>query len=371
MFFNLQTGSQKLDEAFEHGRVTGQPIAFSVSGVAPGTGGEGGDYAACGGAWVAVKRFSQASCRGNASHRTHLELQYTLKALPGGLMKKTITATMVLAVGLALSGCGEVGKTAAQTPSAVTTSPASQAKLDNYVGKNLKETRKLLEAAGVKVTSKAANDKTILAESNWTVAAQDPAAGQSSSSITLTATKPEATPAVTQASPEPTKSKPEEILPVEDNTCNIDENFGKCFFGQTAIYEDSRRGGNEVLLEITVQEPQKFKPGADADFVITTLGGTQEKGPDNLYFDIVIKNLSEQVVLDRSDVQLVANSATDGDFDVRSVQDDIVEHFWDAKLEPGQSSIMRSGWNFNDASEPTFKVRIDGLGGQSVTFSHK
>lgn len=286
-------------------------------------------------------------------------------------MKKTITATIVLAVSLALSGCGEAATTAAQTPSAVTTSPASQAKLDNYVGKNLKETRKLLEAAGVKVISKAANDKTILAESNWTVTAQDPAAGQSSNSITLTATKPEATPAVTQASSEPAKSKPEEILTVEDNTCNIDENFGKCFFGQTAIYEDSRRDGNEVLLEITVQEPQEFKPGKDADFAIKTLGGTPEKGPDNLYFDIAITNLSEEVILKHNDVQLVAHSATDGDFDVRSVQDDKVERFWDANLEPGQSATMRSGWNFNDASQPTFKVRIDGLGGNSVTFSQK
>ena len=158
---------------------------------------------------------------------------------------------------------------------------------------------------------------------------------------------------------------------VEDTTCNIDENFGKCFYGQTAIYEDSRRGGDKVLLEITVQEPQEFKPGKDAHFAITTLGGTQEQGADNLYFDITIKNLSEEVILGRSDVELVANSAKDGDSDVRSVQDDQVEAYWDAKLEPGQSSTTRSGWNFNDASEPTFKVRIDGLGGNSVTFSHK
>lgn len=158
---------------------------------------------------------------------------------------------------------------------------------------------------------------------------------------------------------------------VEDTTCNIHENFGKCFYGQTAIYEDSRRSGDQVLLEITVQEPQEFKPGKDADFAITTLGGTQEKGADNLYFDITIKNLSEEAILGRSDVELVANSAKNGDFDVRSVQDDKVEAYWDAKLEPGQSSTMRSGWNFNDASEPTFEVRIDGLGGNSVTFSHK
>lgn len=286
-------------------------------------------------------------------------------------MKKTITATIVLAVGLALSGCEEAATTAAQTPSAVTSSPASQAKLDNYVGKNLKETRKLLEAAGVKVTSKAANGKTILAESNWTVTAQDPAAGQSSSAIALTATKPEATPAVTQASPEPTQSKPAEILTVEDSTCNIDENFGKCFFGQTAIYDDSRRSGNQVLLEITVKEPQEFKPGKDAHFSIKTLGGTPEKGPDSLYFDITIKNLSQEETLDHSDVALVAHSATDGDFDVRTVQDDKVKQYWDATLEPGQSQTMRSGWNFNDASRPTFELSIDGLGGQSVTFSHK
>lgn len=157
----------------------------------------------------------------------------------------------------------------------------------------------------------------------------------------------------------------------EDTTCNIDENFGKCFYGQTAIYEDSRRSGDQVLLEITVQEPQEFKPGKDADFAIKTLGGTQEKGADNLYFDVTIKNLSEEAILGRSDVQLVANSAMDGDFDVRSVQDDVVEAYWDAKLEPGQSSTLRSGWNFNDASKPTFEVRIDGLGGNSVTFSHK
>lgn len=50
MFFNLPTGNQKLDEAFEHGRVTGQPLAFCVSEVTPGTVGEGEDYAPCGGA---------------------------------------------------------------------------------------------------------------------------------------------------------------------------------------------------------------------------------------------------------------------------------------------------------------------------------
>lgn len=158
---------------------------------------------------------------------------------------------------------------------------------------------------------------------------------------------------------------------VEDTTCNVDENSGECFYGQTAIYEDSRRGGDQVLLEITVQEPQEFKPGKGADFSIKTLGGTQEKGADNLYFDIAIKNLSEEAILGRSDVELVAHSATDGDFDVRYVQDDKIEGYWDAELEPGQSSTLRSGWNFNDASKPTFKVRIDGLGGSSVTFSHK
>lgn len=172
-----------------------------------------------------------------------------------------------------------------------------------------------------------------------------------------------------QAQAEQTSVKPE--TEVEDTTCNIDENFGECFFGQTAIYEDSRRDGDEVLLEITVQEPQEFKPGKDADFDTTELGGTPEKGPDNLYFDITIKNLSEEAILGPGDVQLTANSASDGDFDVRTVWDDKVEAYWDAKLKPGRSSTMRSGWNFNDASEPTFEVSIDGLGGNSVTFSHR
>ncbi|MFW0772066.1 hypothetical protein ACLRGI_02720 [Paenarthrobacter nitroguajacolicus] len=70
---------------------------------------------------------------------------------------------------------------------------------------------------------------------------------------------------------------------------------------------------------------EDFKPGKDADFAVTTLGGTQEKGADNLYFDITIKNLSEEGVLGRSDVELVANSAKDGDYDVRTVQDDKVK----------------------------------------------
>ncbi|KRF04691.1 hypothetical protein ASH00_13875 [Arthrobacter sp. Soil782] len=178
------------------------------------------------------------------------------------------------------------------------------------------------------------------------------------------------TPSAEPPTPAPVVTAIEPQASVEDTTCNIDENFGKCLYGQTAIYEDSRRSGDQVLLEITVQEPQEFEPGKDADFASTTLGGTPKKGADNLYFDVTIKNLSEGVVLGRSDVQLVANSAMDGDFDVRSVQDDVVEAYWDAKLEPGQSSTLRSGWNFNDASEPTFKVRIDGLGGNSVTFSH-
>lgn len=179
------------------------------------------------------------------------------------------------------------------------------------------------------------------------------------------------TPSAEPPTPAPGVTAIEPQAKVEDTTCNIDENFGKCFYGQTAIYEDSRRSGDQVLLEITVQEPQEFEPGKDADFAIKTLGGTQEKGTDNLYFDVTIKNLSEEAILGRSDVQIVANSATDGDLDVRSVQDDVVEAYWDAKLEPGQSSTLRSGWNFNDASEPTFEVRIDGLGGKSVTFSHK
>lgn len=82
-------------------------------------------------------------------------------------MKKKNTAILVLAVGLTLSGCGTASTTPVQTPAAVSTSPAALTKLDNYVGKNLKETRKLLEAAGLKVTAKAADDKTILVESNW------------------------------------------------------------------------------------------------------------------------------------------------------------------------------------------------------------
>jgi hypothetical protein len=179
------------------------------------------------------------------------------------------------------------------------------------------------------------------------------------------------TPSAEPPTPAPVVTAIEPQVKVEDTTCNIDENFGKCFYGQTAIYEDSRRSGDQVLLEITVQEPQEFKPGKNAEFAITALGGTQEKGADNLYFDVTIKNLSKKVVLGRSDVQLVATSSMDGDFDVRTVQDDKVKAYWDANLEPGLSSTMRSGWNFNDASEPTFKVRIDGLGGNSVTFSHR
>ncbi|MCF3140952.1 hypothetical protein LRQ04_16995 [Paenarthrobacter sp. AR 02] len=184
-------------------------------------------------------------------------------------------------------------------------------------------------------------------------------------------TQAQTAPTEATAPAEATTPSAEPPTPAPVVTCNIDENFGKCLYGQTAIYEDSRRNGEKVLLEITVQEPQEFEPGKDADFAIKTLGGTQEKGADNLYFDVTIKNLSEEAILGRSDVQLVANSALDGDYDVRSVQDDVVEAYWDAKLEPGQSSTLRSGWNFNDASEPTFKVRIDGLGGNSVTFSRK
>ncbi|MDN4644187.1 hypothetical protein [Arthrobacter sp. PsM3] len=180
---------------------------------------------------------------------------------------------------------------------------------------------------------------------------------------------PASSPGQTQVEVEQRVAEPE--AKAEDTICNIDENFGKCFYGQTAIYKDSRRSGDQVLLEITVQEPQEFKPGKDAHFATTTLGGKQEKGADNLFFDISIKNLSEKVILGRSDVELVANSAKDGDSDIRTVQDDKVKAYWDAKLQPGQSSTMRTGWNFNDASKPTFNVRIDGLGGNSVTFSHK
>lgn len=187
---------------------------------------------------------------------------------------------------------------------------------------------------------------------------------------------PSAPSTTSTSSPDPTPVKVDQKLAepeakVEDTTCNIDENFGKCSYGQTAIYEDSRRSGDQVLLEITVQEPQEFKPTDDADFAVKTLGGRQEKGADNLYFDITIKNLSKKAILKPSDVELVANSAKDGDSNVRYVQDDNVKAYWDAKLEPGQSSTMRSGWNFNDATKPTYKVRIDGLGGNSVTFSRK
>jgi len=157
----------------------------------------------------------------------------------------------------------------------------------------------------------------------------------------------------------------------DDGTCTIDKNYGKCFYGQTAIYEDSRRNGDKVVLEITVQEPQEFTPRKDAHFANIAMGGRQEQGPENLYFDISMKNRSEKAILGRSDVQLYANSAKDRDSDVRTVQDDQVKAYWDGNLQPGQSATMRSGWNLNDASKPTFKVRIDGLGGNSVTFSHK
>ena len=164
-------------------------------------------------------------------------------------------------------------------------------------------------------------------------------------------------------------AKPE--AKADDRTCNIDKNFGKCFYGQTAIYEDSRRNGDKVVLEITVQEPQEFTPRKDAHFASMAMGGKQEQGPENLYFDISMKNRSEKAILGRSDVQLYANSAKDRDSDVRTVQDDQVKAYWDGNLQPGQSATMRSGWNLNDASKPTFKIRIDGLGGNSVTFSHK
>lgn len=193
--------------------------------------------------------------------------------------------------------------------------------------------------------------------------------GCASSASSPSPASPTSSPDQTPVEVEQRTAEPE--VNAEDTTCNIDEKFGKCFYGQTAIYKDSRRSGDQVLLEITVQEPREFKPGSDARFATKTLGGTQEQGADNLYFDISIRNLSEKAILGRSDVELAANSATDGDSHVRTVQDDKVKAYWDAILQPGQSSTMRSGWNFNNGTKPTFKVRIDGLGGNSVTFSHK
>ncbi|MGG5173047.1 hypothetical protein ACQR35_12880 [Pseudarthrobacter sp. J1738] len=158
---------------------------------------------------------------------------------------------------------------------------------------------------------------------------------------------------------------------VDGSLCNIEENFGKCLFDQTAVYEDSRRNGDEVKLEITVKNPRRFTPSTNADFAIKTLGGTPGRGPDNLYFEITIKNTSQVAVLAHNDVELSANSATDGNGDVRTVQDDNVRQFWEATLKPGQSSTMKSGWNFNNSASPTFEVSVDGLGGNSVTFSQK
>lgn len=179
------------------------------------------------------------------------------------------------------------------------------------------------------------------------------------------ATEKPAAPGPVEASQDEKTAKPEE------STCEASWGTIDCQFGQTALYEDSRRNGDIVKLELTVQEPQTFTPDKDADYAIATLGGDTEPGPDNLFFDITIKNVSEEVVLDDKDIQIVANSTADSDFDVRYVHDSHVDSFWDAELKPGMSAKMRSGWNFTDATDPEFSIRVDGLGGNTAKFTYK
>lgn len=163
--------------------------------------------------------------------------------------------------------------------------------------------------------------------------------------------------------------KPQETTEPEESNCEASWGSIDCTFGQTALYEDSRRSGETVKLEITVKAPQAFRPSKDADYAIATLGGETTPGPDNLYFDVTIKNESKVETLHKSDIQIVANSALDSDSDVRYILDKRVDDFWDAELKPGQSATMRSGWNFSDATDPEFNVRVDGLGGNTAKFT--
>ena len=151
--------------------------------------------------------------------------------------------------------------------------------------------------------------------------------------------------------------------------CEVSWRSEKCFFGQTAIYEDKRRGGDLVRLEIRVEPPKKFTPSKDAHISPHEIGGDTKVGPDSVYFTVSIKNIFEKAVLGQSDVLLDATSAKDSDYDVRTVNDGDIQSYWEGNLKPGWKKTIKIGWNFTDSTKPQFDVRIDGLSGRTATFT--
>lgn len=110
-------------------------------------------------------------------------------------MKKVLASAVALGLSVLLvSGCGSTpsAPSDSNTPAAseVTTPTKSLPPLADYKGKNLKEAKKTLEDLGFKVEVKSDNGKSVIAESNWTVISQVPAAGKTGSEVTLTVGKP-------------------------------------------------------------------------------------------------------------------------------------------------------------------------------------
>lgn len=92
------------------------------------------------------------------------------------------------------SASAAAGTTAGVSTSTGSSRPTSTAAGDshvvaNYVGRNLKDARAALERFGFTVEVKSDSGKSVLAESNWTVTSQSPAAGGESQSVELTVTK--------------------------------------------------------------------------------------------------------------------------------------------------------------------------------------
>lgn len=110
------------------------------------------------------------------------------------------TFVLLGAVLVGLSGCSSMPRSGPSAPPPVSAPAAASPEkvvLENFVGANLADVEHALEGLHLEHEAQAENGKRVLVAGNWTVQAQEPAAGSeinTGSTVTLRVIQPESSP---------------------------------------------------------------------------------------------------------------------------------------------------------------------------------
>lgn len=141
-------------------------------------------------------------------------------------------------------------------------------------------------------------------------------------------------------------------------------------FGETASYV-STAGPNNTPLEITVNGPVHFEPSPDADLYFIEYGrGAPEFGLANIYFDVTIKNLSNDEAYGTEFVTpRVYQGASDEHFPY--LRDHGIDGAGGREIPPGGELVFKQGFSVNYVDTIRLEIRIDGLAGTTLFWDQR